>query len=94
MNRLSRCLVTTLLPQRHRHRSRLVSLPQEIQKHPAAVAPRQMLAVHARQFPAAQRAQLGRGCEELGGQLASGVAVLGETGSRHLRHLLETHCRV
>jgi hypothetical protein len=28
----------------------------EIQKYPAAVAHRQMLAVHARQFPAAQRA--------------------------------------
>jgi hypothetical protein len=39
------------------HRASLVSLPLEIQKHPAAVAHRQMLALHARQFPAAQGAR-------------------------------------
>jgi hypothetical protein len=44
-----------LHPQRHRHRPRLVSLPLEIQKLPAAVAHRQMLAVYPRQFSAAQR---------------------------------------
>ena len=46
-----------LHPQRHGHRSRLISLALEIQKHPAAVAHREMIAVRARQFPAEQCAR-------------------------------------
>jgi len=57
----SRCIkppINLLLhPQRHGHRSRLISLALEIQKHPAAVAHREMIAVRARQFPAEQCAR-------------------------------------